>query len=446
MKNVSSIGLCFVLVALLCGCKKAPSDSPKPASAATIAVDPNLQPPNVENETKVGTHGNALVATQLSEAPPCDVQSKGHLVYTLSDKKFLVCDGSNWSDIALKGDAGKDGKDGNDGADGSKAKLLTRESEESSGANCRYSGKKVETGIDTNANATLEEAEVGSRVYVCEGNIETVGKKIFAKYFQSVGIVVATYSHPLGCKTSSAGTGWIAGESLAVTNQHVVEQKANFSCYGVPLDGSLSKVSVFFPKTTFAADSVLRQGLPHYAGFSPSLEDFDEVPVAKIDRAPTTSTTDKADLAFLEIGKTTRTPLVMNMEAPSSDSPNTLRTGDEIVAIGYSVVQGPRLTVGRVFHIENCEALVRAMAGPNYKPSDCLSQLKVTEKTLMMSYWGYGDHGGSGSPVLDRFGNVVGVHTWGAGEGQAPFNAAQMASDVNRFLKLTRSFKELSAP
>ncbi|MBN2722841.1 MAG: SBBP repeat-containing protein [Deltaproteobacteria bacterium] len=40
---------------------------------------------------------------------------------------------------------------------------------EGSGTNCTYGGQKIETGPDTNANGTLEPAEVATTEYVCNG-------------------------------------------------------------------------------------------------------------------------------------------------------------------------------------------------------------------------------------------------------------------------------------
>lgn len=416
-------------------CKKN-SGGPIAAAAPTIFVNPQLTPPGGQatDAQSIVPVGGAFSVEAFDKLPACGDQNKGSLGYALAEKKFYVCD-SAWKEVALES-----------GSASASAKLVTRNSEEPPGENCKYGGKKVQSGIDADASGVLEDSEVGSTIYSCDGGIEGIAQKVFEKTFKSIGIVVSTYSHPFGCTSQAAGTGWMVSDDVAVTNQHVVESVQATSCFGLSGQSKLTGVKIYFPKTKFDADTLLRQGLPNYAGFSPSLEDFDEFNVTNVDRSPTANSNDKADLAFLQVSGTGRASLTLSTVGPTSVDSKTLRTADQVFSIGYSVVQGPRLSVGQVFDVETCEALMRALSGSDYQSTDCLNSLNVNAKSLMFSYFGYGDHGGSGSPIFDRFGDVVGVHTWGANAEDAPFNAAQSVTEVKRFLVQNRVWKGLMAP
>ncbi len=62
------------------------------------------------------------------------------------------------------GCTGDTGSAGQDGANG-----VVATSAEPSGANCKYGGSKVEIGLDTNGNGSLDASEVTSTTYVCNG-------------------------------------------------------------------------------------------------------------------------------------------------------------------------------------------------------------------------------------------------------------------------------------
>lgn len=77
------------------------------------------------------------------------------------DTEF-ICDGKDGTD-------GVDGHDGGIGTDGLISLIAT--SPESPGSNCENSGIKIESGVDSNANGMLDEDEVSSTSYVCDGSI-----------------------------------------------------------------------------------------------------------------------------------------------------------------------------------------------------------------------------------------------------------------------------------
>jgi len=65
------------------------------------------------------------------------------------------------------GEDGIDGIDGTNGIDGNT--YIARVTDETAGANCPSGGLKVEIGADINANTTLEDSEVLTTSYVCDG-------------------------------------------------------------------------------------------------------------------------------------------------------------------------------------------------------------------------------------------------------------------------------------
>ncbi len=66
------------------------------------------------------------------------------------------------------GPAGAQGKQGTPGAAGGTA--LVRLDAEPAGGNCANGGTAIHAGIDSDANGTLDNAEITSTAYVCEGN------------------------------------------------------------------------------------------------------------------------------------------------------------------------------------------------------------------------------------------------------------------------------------
>lgn len=93
------------------------------------------------------------------------------------------------------GDAGANGADGVAGANGAAGQpgdagangynALAKITAEPAGRNCTYGGSRVDVGLDTNRNNSLEETEVSSTSYVCDQN------SISALYFGDVHVTSA---------------------------------------------------------------------------------------------------------------------------------------------------------------------------------------------------------------------------------------------------------------
>jgi hypothetical protein len=87
---------------------------------------------------------------------------------------YYICNGANGKD-------GADGADGNDGTNGSNGiNTLSNVITEPAGANCPNGGYKLEVGLDSNNNGTLDDGEVSSENYICNGNDGTNGNDGFS--------------------------------------------------------------------------------------------------------------------------------------------------------------------------------------------------------------------------------------------------------------------------
>ena len=76
----------------------------------------------------------------------------------------------------LEGDDGKDGVDGQNGVDGTNGLTsLTVQTELAVGdANCPNSGLRIDSGVDSDSDGTLEEAEITATSYVCVPGVSSV--------------------------------------------------------------------------------------------------------------------------------------------------------------------------------------------------------------------------------------------------------------------------------
>lgn len=311
------------------------------------------------------------------------------------------------------------------------------------GDECRYGGTRAEGGMDKDSSGTLEAGEVTSSFAICDGTIESTAKETFKKYVHSIGLVITKSSSVLNGTSVAGGTGWIVGDGLVVTNGHVAQADSSFLATGY-------KIYFYLPKTQFAAETLLAKGLPNYAGFAPSTLDFDVFEAKAVDMSPYTSKNgDAADFAFLDVpGVAGRAvlPLAENAftaiagsSADLSDngSKNSVNLGDGVFNINYSQVQGPRLSMGTVTTIQTCGAWLKTAN------ASCISEIGIPDSRRLLFWWGYGDHGGSGSPVFDRFGKVAAVFTFGSVPPDTFTAAGQFVGDLRYWLAKPRSYTTL---
>ena len=100
---------------------------------------------------------------------------------------YYICNGANGADgqdgtdgedgqngvdgqDGINGEDGLDGQDGTDGLDGSNGfNTLTILTNEASGDNCSNGGLKIEIGLDTNSNGSLDQDEIIDTQFICNG-------------------------------------------------------------------------------------------------------------------------------------------------------------------------------------------------------------------------------------------------------------------------------------
>lgn len=102
------------------------------------------------------------------------------------DDTEYVCDGED----------GEDGEDGKDGASGTTT--LAEVSEEPEGANCPYGGQRVDTGTDVDGDGELDDDEILSTSYVCNGSDGSDGS-------DGSAALVSTADEPAGANCAEGG-------------------------------------------------------------------------------------------------------------------------------------------------------------------------------------------------------------------------------------------------
>ena len=112
---------------------------------------------NITTEAAGGncTHGGKRIDTGL------DLDSNGHLDALETSSTNYICNGAPGAD-------GVNGTDGSNGSDGLNA--LIDMNPEPVGANCPNGGLRIDVGIDTNSNGSLDPAEITQTGFVCGGN------------------------------------------------------------------------------------------------------------------------------------------------------------------------------------------------------------------------------------------------------------------------------------
>lgn len=134
--------------------------------------------------------------------------------------------------------AGKDGKNGTNGTDGTNSTpVLLKTSFEPSGTNCSASGARIDSGLDINLNGTLDNAEIQTTTYVCNGSNGSDGQTA----------LISTSTEPAGVNCPAGGHQIKTG--LDSNGDNVLDaaevQSTSYICNGENgTDGLLSLVRV----------------------------------------------------------------------------------------------------------------------------------------------------------------------------------------------------------
>lgn len=127
-------------------------------------------------EGAAGAAGKNALISAVAEAAGDNCTGGGFLISVGTDENengsldsdevestSYLCNGAN-------GTEGTDGADGADGTDGTSSAIRT--SVEPVGPNCAQGGFKIETGLDSDDNGTLDDGEVANTAYICSGSDE----------------------------------------------------------------------------------------------------------------------------------------------------------------------------------------------------------------------------------------------------------------------------------
>ncbi len=140
---------------------------------------------------------------------------------------FLLC-----GLVACTGEQGPPGANGGSGTPGDPgdpgATALANTSVEPPGANCPNGGTKVEVGVDTNGDGTLDASEVTSTSYVCNGTSGGDGKDS----------LVRTGDEPIGTNCPFGGTkietGLDANDNGVLEDTEVNAAATSYVCNTAP--------------------------------------------------------------------------------------------------------------------------------------------------------------------------------------------------------------------
>lgn len=192
MKNTINLFFLLILSLLLVSCGGASTNfSSTTGKSSVVASVRNTAPiencPNggITVDTGIDTNGNGILdpAEATSTQYVCNGRAGADGLASLVLISYEPA-GDNCTDGGSKVDAGKDANSNNildaseisttkyicNGSSGSNghSSLLTITTEPA-GANCTYSGKKMQSGLDSNANGILDAGEVTTTTYVCNG-------------------------------------------------------------------------------------------------------------------------------------------------------------------------------------------------------------------------------------------------------------------------------------
>ena len=103
----------------------------------------------------------------LSSAPSSP--QKGWAYLNTSNNKTYIYTGSEWDILASGGSSSS----GGGGTNGLNSLVVT--TTESAGSNCTYGGQKVQTGLDSDGDGTLQSSQIAKTVYICNGATGSTG-------------------------------------------------------------------------------------------------------------------------------------------------------------------------------------------------------------------------------------------------------------------------------
>lgn len=114
---------------------------------------PNSKTPETAEAPKKIDSGWSLIVAGKDKLPPCDAATDGRLAYVSGTKTVTACQNGAWTDISING-----------------KNSLVEVIDEKAGTNCKYGGKAISTGVDSDEDGKLGSADKISKQYVCNGS------------------------------------------------------------------------------------------------------------------------------------------------------------------------------------------------------------------------------------------------------------------------------------
>lgn len=180
----------------------------------------------------------------------CNAGLAGALAYESATGSLYACTAHAWLPVPLpagpQGPAGPEGPAGISGVAGpagSNGSAL-RVAREPGGAACASGGQRIDVGIDANANATLDDAEVQQTVFLCDGKDGAAGERGEVGPTGPSGVagasaLVRSMPEPAGATCPTGGVRFVSGTDVdgdGTLDQDEVTA-TSYACNGVEAGG-----------------------------------------------------------------------------------------------------------------------------------------------------------------------------------------------------------------
>ena len=410
-----------------------------------------------DQETLAGqaTTQTAIFVAAGTVAPECTTTIAQQIAYFESESAFKYCTGKAWQSVDLRGPQGLPG--------GTGATLVTS-SQEAAGANCLYGGAKFSLGADADSNSNLDPQEVTGTFYHCESSISAIASTVMTNYFFSIGLVQSIYRFTGTCygtnkthERGASGTTWAYSADTFVTNAHVAEASISEDCNSDGTDDTtfnLAEIRIYLPKTSIPLSTWLTKG-PTYSPTHASQTEYDVLTVTHLDRRPSAATaptepTDISDAMFLKISAHGRTPIAVSTASQDSPGPKSVRIGEQLVLIAHPAARSSTMSTGSLMSMQSCAEWWQtdsSLLSIYLTESEFCKIFQNVPTSRRMITSNYNDHGSSGGPVFNRFGEVTGLLTWGGiADEESDYSAVQQLAYVRPWLEMTRVWASVLTP
>lgn len=437
-------GFASVILALVHACGPL-SDAAGTQAAATDPASP---------ATQSSTQTAIYVAAGTPE-PECTQAIVRQIAYFESESAFKYCTGKVWQTVDLRGPSGQPGNS---------SPILVTSTPEPAGANCFYGGEKFSLGNDSNSNNTLDEAEATGSFFRCDNAISKGADNILQSYLYSIGLVRSTYRFTGLCngvskthERDSSGTAWAYDFETFVTNAHVATSTTKEDCDSDGLNETtfyLAEIKIYLPKTSIPLSTWLTKG-PTYSPTHASQTEYDVLTVTSLDRRAAAAAspavpTDIADAMLLKVPSHGRAPIPVSTASQDSPGTQSVRIGEQLVLIAHPAARSSTMSIGSLMSMQSCaewwqtdSSLLSIFFTEN---EFCKRYHSVSSSRRMITSM-YAEHGSSGGPVFNRFGNVTGMETWGSIANEVhDYGAVQQIAYVRPWLQMAREWSNVATP